>query len=431
MKKKVLLTSLLAVTTIVLASCGNNNVSYNKIKVSKPNDKGAKVSSIDKEYEIGNKELKINDKMQFSEIYDAVYDVSYMFSTYHEENTPEYISQYELRKINYQESNILNVNYPYGFSLNTETTVEERYNANDFYKNVSETDTKYNSEVYKYSLKYDNKKINNNNSEFNTVSKEEIKELSKFESNINDNITTETLEHGYNESNYSNINIKYDNDYQKVKLKTSNGYYINASESSNDDNFDATYYGIDKNDQDVEYTISDKSEDFYYNITQSISNLYRKSYDEFYNTSYELTEKYIILKTECRFTDEIYDESIISDSILKSDYNGSNQQIEVWLTYNTDGLYLAYYKSSSITYYNVNNTYTEGYINAYKSYDFYDDMKKIIGKTYSKKGTKAYECEISTFSNDKIENKFKSGFNYCKNNNDYKDIKFIPGKITY
>ena len=226
--------------------------------------------------------------------------------------------------------------------------------------------------------------------------------------------------------------------------------YLDKTEKKSDSNYDATYGGKDDKGNYYSYNITSFGGDYiaptsvdfdpfhvyFYRPSSPWNQQLNGEYEDLYKGSFELTNKYIILKMKLDFTENTYRyatrelsyEGTDSDAniakILKqfkdNEYKGSYSEYEIWLSYEEELRGFAYYSSKEVTKANINKEITREYL--VKNNVDPDEYSSYIGKNYISKGTSEYIYQAK-YNNKNYDSKIKSLKNKCKKNNIFDDLK--------
>ena len=446
MKKRILSICGVALVGITLASCGKGGITYSEIKVNNPSEKGNAVESVEAKT-IGpfGREItySLNNKMTPEEVIDAL---SGSFSAYLPIKESAY--NYSSKQIsNYTAENDYGVDSNYGYYLKGKETVNtETYSSKEYYRKSSSSNDET-SKYYKADANYVKTNNTRDNVTENTIIKSDAKKVNVFTSNESTDVRETTMKFASSTETETVINSKATRGSANGSQNSKESYYISASEKSTDDTYGYDYVGYDlKNEETVSYQISSNygfesnmlSSDYFATQSYRVSNFYNDEISNLYTFSYELTDKYIILKSDFNFTDEVYNAAFTKSltgsnlatelkTLMETDYKGSKSSYEIWLAYTEKSIGYAYYKADTLTNYNISKVYEKS---DFLEFEFEENnYTDLIGKTYNKKGKVSETTIVSTLT-DGYENKINDLFSYCEKNNDYKDIKFKAKKFT-
>lgn len=444
MKKRILSICGVALVGITLASCGKGGITYSEIKVNTPSEKGNAVESVEaKTTGAYGREItySLNNKMTPEEVIDAL---SGSFNAYLPMKESAY--NYSSKQIsNYTAENDYGVDSNYGYYLKGKETVNtEMYSSKEYYiKSDSFNDQK----IYKADANYVKTNNTQDDKTVNSIIKSDAKKVNVFTSNTSNDVTERTMKFASSTETETVINSKAARVSANGSQNSKESYYISASEKSTDDTYGYKYVGYDlKNEETVSYQILSNygfesnmlSSDYFGTQSYRVSNFYNDEISNLYTFSYELTDKYIILKSDFNFTDEVYNAAFTKSltgsnlatelkTLMETDYKGSKSSYEIWLAYTKNSIGYAYYKADTLTNYNISKVYEKS---DFLEFEFEENnYTDLIGKTYNKKGKVSETTIVSTLT-DGYENKINDLFSYCEKNNDYKDIKFKAKKFT-
>ncbi len=448
MKKRILSICGVALVGITLASCGKGGITYSEIKVNTPSEKGNAVESVEATTTGAFNRVitySLNNKMTPEEVIDAL---SGSFSAYLP--TKESAYNYSSKQIsNYTAENDYGVDSNYGYYLKGKETVNtEMYSSKEYYiKSDSLSSTNPTSKIYKADVNYVKTNNTQDDKTVNSIIKSDAKKVNVFDSNTSNDVTERTMKFASSTETETVINSKATRGSANGSQNSKESYYISASEKSTDDTYGYKYVGYDlKNEETVSYQILSNygfesnmlSSDYFDTQSYRVSNFYNDEISNLYTFSYELTDKYIILKSDFNFTDEVYNAAFTKSltgsnlatelkTLMETDYKGSKSSYEIWLAYTNNSIGYAYYKADTLTNYNISKVYEKS---DFLEFEFEENnYTDLIGKTYNKKG-KVSETTIVNTLTDGYENKINDLFSYCEKNNDYKDIKFKAKKST-
>ena len=226
--------------------------------------------------------------------------------------------------------------------------------------------------------------------------------------------------------------------------------YLDKTEKKSDSNYDATYGGKDDKGNYYSYNITsfgfsgdyhtsvdfDPFHQYSYRAPSPWVQQLNGEYEDLYKGSFELTNKYIILKIKLDFTEsmyryadrELYYEGTDSDdaNIAKklkqfkdNEYKGSYAQYEIWLSYEDELRGFAYYSSKEVTKANINKEITREYL--VKNKVDPDEYSSYIGKKYISKGTSEYIYQAK-YNNKNYDSKINKLKDKCKKNNIFDKI---------
>ena len=421
MRKKLFgILGLSALAVLSLSSCDKEE-KIEKLDVVQPTEKGKTVDSIE------TTEISVNNKMTFAEIIESLsnsIDVVPNYN-YYRSNLVEKDNNVSSNYVNFDDKSSYG-DYKTSFAMVNSSSEYENTECIDFYNNKVVAENGYNVESYSHNY-FDSKsilKIDNNKSTRND--KNDTFQVTKYNTKQENGVTYEKLERGYY---YNNLHdIEASNGYTTI-MKSKNGSYINAQENSEEEYYNKPYSGYDpKTTNNVTYSISDDTDSYRYSL-----DLYEVSLDSFYNsdlkdyftTSYELTDKYIILKSE-----HDYENILVSDNskleIGKRNNDVTKASYELWIDYSDDNFGYVYYKGYEESKIIKSGIYQSSDFENYSSKAFYNDLLEHVGESYRYEETYKEEREISTFALGNEASKVNNFIEKAKKNNDYKNIKFYP-----
>ena len=440
MKKIYLSLGAMLLAGAVLASCGGNNT---KLKISRPKDKGNAVDSIN--IKLNNSELSLNKNDEFIDVYNALqgkiynYDYEKFYTDEGEQNGAKY-SYVQQRA---HTGKVSRTNY---------------YNDNYFYKKMSETSKFFGSDdvYYKRTTK-------------DFVSTEEsyldsfYNGTSTIEANDYSDVYKENSRTTYggsyivdNRAFERKINFgSYDFEYEKETVKTktyemsseaNESVYkaLNDSEKLDDADYGKRKSGYDTDGKEYGYTLStffDEKSNGYLPINMYL--YYSSVLKDEYECSFELTDKYIIVKTSTYLTHTVIEEtsSLVNDytneedyanqikEIANRDYKGSKEEIEIWFDYtnlttkNGDTHEITLVYGTIIENYKVNykRTYDDQFF-AYHNIFNEDIINEYKGMTYTAKGSE-YNASGFVVNSEDYSKKITTIRDKAKKNNIFSKIK--------
>lgn len=431
MKKRILTLCGVGIASIALASCGGNKeITYEEESVVVPTEKGNKIDNLDKTYypnKYSSFDLSINSNMSFLEVFKELGGLSYQIN-----GTNNNIKYKNITKsVNkYEAINTFTFENSLGFIFkDKESTDNVNYSCTDLYyeKNTDYGNIKVNN-YYSY-LNYIKTKSSDDFETSNTLTKYSGQNAGYFESTKENNVTIEKIKNASKTSNEINDEHKKSFSNDNINSNSNKKYYIEATEKSTDSNYDKEYVGRSNKIGNIFYSIS---EEYIGNSASStyvsINSMFSFKLSSLYETSYELTDKYIILKSKCNFTDEIYNMASNEDEInklIQNDYKGSSSEYEIWILHTGNDLVFDYYKESINTVYNIDKIYEESDFASFSSYSYTYGYEDYIGKKTVKKGNTLTYKEISTLDNT-YNKKMNDLYAECEKDNAYKDVVFKP-----
>ena len=455
MKKRLLSIGGVALAGIALASCSGGKITYTEITPESISEKGNTVSEvhIDLKGSYG-REIKydLNNQMKFSEVAEALEG---SFSNYVGDEISAYSYSYK-KADDYTSENDYEFKSSVGFiPKGKETVKSESYSSLEEYKKVTTADKSTTTRVYKSSLMYQKNDSSTSNSNTSTVYKYEVKNAKDYKITSGD-VVEEDMKYAYSSSTEMNGSAKSKKENGTTTTSSSKSYYISASEKSTDTDYDKVYESYDiENKDEVTYEISSTHginvNTFSSSYSVSISSAYNANLDDLYTTSYELTDKYIILKGDCNFTQEVYEKAYAKavakhllpssaqikdelNALIEGEYKGSKSSCELWIKYDKKSIGFAYYKLDYTTNYNISRQYEASDFTSEFGYDaeakYAYDYKDLVGKQFNKKGKSSSVLTISTSENG-FDDKTNKLFTNCEKDNDYKDLKFVAVDDNY
>ena len=437
MKKLCLSLGAMLLSGVVLASCSNG------LSIKKPN-KGKAVDSISVDVYNGEKlEIKKDDK--FKDVIEKLADQYSIDFKATSNNNYEFAYKHIIKnesKENY--TNYVTGNYVYkkaSMSTKNYNTIEGygKYNASESNESISQESYYYNTRKTSisgsgddYSFKASSSSVEAYGGDYNT-NRNGDRRLDFASYNMN-KVT------GTSKSKTQSDTTKENESIYK---------YVSASEKPNDPDYEKTYRGKDSDGNIYSYALRYVFQSCdYANVSLSDYIIY-SSYFEDNNVgeySFELTDKYIILKSSVKLSlDSInsvnyYDYDSSDDyyaelkKISEGDYKGSKSDAEVWINYSTDFydssnnekmLTISYANVKEITKLNEKKTLDDNYFeNKSCSEELVKDYK---GKEYTVKLTSTREETIAA-STDKYDKKIDSFRKKAKKNNVYAKINMTYDK---
>lgn len=455
MKKRLLPICSIALVGIVLASCGGNtntgNISYTKIHPEALSDKGNSVTHVNIVASGSTYGLTYNydldNQMKFDEVAE---ELSGDFYNYVGNDVSAYSYSNKIIKDYTIENDYKFINSIGFVPMDKEVVKSELYESSELYRKRTSSNGTTTTRAYQRNLEYLSADLLDSSENVNSVTKIETKSAKEY-SYTSGIPTIEEMKYAYSLENDTTMDAKSQTNKGNANTYISKSYYIGAKEQSDYKNYDKTFISYDKaNEETVSYTISLdyglNLKEFSANYGITIRDIYNSSFPDLYTTSYELTENYIILKTFCNFTKEVYDKAYsnadskyISPSssqieeelktLIDGEYKGSKSNCELWLKYNSESIKIAYYNADFTTNYNINKQYEESDFTSQSGYypvqKYVYEYKDLVGKQYTKKGKASNSITIS-ISEKGFEDKINNLFSSCEKNNQYKDLNFIP-----
>ena len=436
MKKLIYILSMTSI--LFITACSTTNI-------KKPN-KGKSVDKISFKYMNPNKiveNIEINSSDSFKDVYNklnystleiAQIDNSFGFTRYKKQSN-------SLSGSNIVYNNALAKKY------NEKNSIDEKYDAyfkrrngefigsyaDSFFKGVYDSKSSKSADSIK--------KVDNVYNELSYAAKE-------YSSN-----TEYSVESGrYNI--YKNKKVSDDNCLKKDESsKTSLYQYVSGQ--TDIDNIYKTYYGYDSDGEKYSYSLGtfvNTSRIFDYNIS-SIN--YDEEYDELYDNSFELTDKYIILKVKSKYTNYMFEDAIDQltletnktffdksvviqklNKLIDECYTNTYSQTEIWIDYSNPydisddtvkKLTYGYYKHVEKNNIKKKITYDVRYLDYYYPTISDDLAKDLIGveSVFTYKSSYVEEIAVNKKS---YNSKIKSVMKKCKNNNIFDKITMLEEK---
>ena len=465
MKKTIMSLGALLLSGAVLASCG---MSASSIK--KPN-KGKAVDSVSfKTYDEDYEELELSFKKgdSFDDVMTALTKLpSVYISKFEDEKIFETGYAYKLS----YDIGVTQKNYYESYSnnlYNKMTSSSKASQSGDYYNKIVDSNTTRDNTVYS--------KMSSTSSVKTTKDKYSEERTAKVENGVagttsfvydNSKISSASVDGGVYEK-ADKREIQKGNNLSNNEKTSSNVYkYLKASENRSDPTYNQRHYGYDIDGTEYSYRIQtfldeDSMSSTYYrtgasttpHISSSFSDtdfksIYNESMQDYIDGSFELTDKFIIIKATMTYHETIYREAVESfdeeptetqikakyDELLKNEYKGTKSTYEIWLDYTTpeyddkDHVYLSnsYLKATQILKANKKDKYDDKY---FKDNGISDqDIKNMLnGKEFTTVGYSKMEYEMAYNTND-YSKKIKSMKDTCKKNNIFDSIVFISGEL--
>ena len=243
-------------------------------------------------------------------------------------------------------------------------------------------------------------------------------------------------------------NEKKDNSIKETSSSNSSVYqYVNAS--ANADNISKTYYGYDSNGKRYSYSLEtfvNTSYIFDYNIPNTF---YNEEYAEFYNNSFTLTDKYIILNFKSKYTSYMLNDAIDQLTLetnktffdktevisklkylIDECYTNTYRETEIWIDYtipydisdeSVKKLSYGYFKEEERNNINRKITYDARYINYYYP-DINNELAASLIGVSSNTTYKSYRKNEIALNKSSYKSKIKNMVKKCKNNNIFDSI---------
>lgn len=431
---------------VVLASCGNSS------SLSKPK-KGKAVDSVDIKvgsFSLSDYDLKIEKNNENKDVFPKFND-SYLVG--YKSDVFDYTGGAELAysMVSTENTTYTGTNYldssNYLLHKNLKVKVSGNTSREGYISMNQESEDKSSSKSY-----YNNKTSFKMNMNYGDMSTKQIRnEVQTFGgdlgSSTKDHVTSNNYDFGvYDKSSYeygtNSFGMK-----QSEKESQETYKYFNKTEKSTDEDYAKRYYGYDKSGQYQSYRLIELG-NYPYGIQNFVTanDLYDEEYKDLYEASFELTDKYIILKSKINYTEEIgreadayFNKQGISataeqfvskvNEIREEKYKGSYTEYEIWLSYFTTFkdesdrhlITCDYYKKKEVSKANYSATYDDAYFEEHGiTQDAVKDLAK--GKKYTIKGS---DIEITEYAanNKKFDSKIKNFKKKAEKNNIFKDMK--------
>lgn len=457
MKKVCLSIGAIMLSGLVLASCSlGSGSSVKKLSISKPKDKGNSVSEIntkvmDYSFGLSTVDLNIKSDDKFEDVLDAL--PSNINGAYTREQSD---SGVVTSKINYKKNSSTDVN----------ATQTNKYYKDEIYKKYSTvTNMASTSEAYmKHVMDGDKLSIEGYNDNVNsTESSETFDSLKAYSKDYSQDKIA-----GYYKEDSSSVKTReakvgtFELEEEKTSSKTGNlndeksnkksvYKYVNDKETEDDDDYGYQHYGY-KDLEMYEYEISD----FQYNLMAypegvdldtyfETTYAFDEEYKDYFDYSFELTDKYVILKGSYTFSEMVVpiaqsllpkdatDAQLVEKvkSLLNKECKGTKTTFELWFDYTKPSMYsediydiqCVYAKKESTSKINLTATYDDNYFNSYVSDSISDEIKdKIKGTKYTLKATIKEASELIFATDEDYSNKISKFLDKCEKNNIFKDM---------
>lgn len=433
MKKAYFSIAALLFSGVLLASCSNGGFKVSKL------DKGKKVDSVS--FSIGDDAFEIKKDDDAKEVIDKLADYSIYYNNTGDEYKYNYISKNKMKMTG--ENVIVRQNE---ISKKASVVMDINYNVDYFYKNDGD-----NYEAY----------VNNNTNTENDLVTDGFRNYSKTSMNSRKGGSKVLSDNGdrsvdfaiYKDTSSKTIsknNVENENESNTEKVYK----YLNKTEKTTDEDYGKEYVGYDSNGEDYSYRVSTFF-NAYSEVTPTLSfsldDFYDEEYKEYFKDSFELTDKYIILKCETKYNDELTEtaelflaaegiENPTSEqikekikSLLKKEYKNVTIKSEIWIDYKNpiksgfiEELAYSYFKYEISYNYNISIKYNENLFNyfedLYKS-TFDEEVKKeYMGKSFKANASVNNYSEFS-LNDDDYSKKIAAVKKECKKNNIFDKIK--------
>ncbi|MBQ9900092.1 MAG: hypothetical protein IJM36_03065 [Acholeplasmatales bacterium] len=427
MKKAIISLAALAFTGVVLASCSNSSIKAPK--------KGKAVESI--ELTKDNNTISFNKSDSFDDVFGKIYDATHGTVSLKAEEESFSFKQIETLKSVIKKTNAFDNNND---NIYDKVKLENSANiSNEVYAKMhQENENDISAELYTYEGKKTSIKVSYD--KYKEATKENSKDIvagyMKFKDNKysidGGNYVKNSVTYTYNENHMNN----------KEKVNDEEYTYLNDSITVTPPDYSDLYknYVAYKGDKKYSYNYSNYLPVESYqpnNYSLYLSDFYEDEYKDFYETSFELTDKEIILKTKTHLTYDLfnyyYEKKARTEStktededlhdIIDNEYKGSYIQREIWISYDTDfdGFTYSYFSEEGVSKTNIEFEWTKEYIETLNSNKLITDA--YIGKKYTEKGNSKSTHKIiatSTNYNKKIDSFIKK----AKKNNAFEGLHF-------
>jgi hypothetical protein len=351
------------------------------------------------------------------------------------------------------------------YSYNSTTTKENNIFSNEFYKKYKESQTASGSMDYYTRTESSDSELKREVYLDRTYSATESDSADDMSYTTEEKVTEKDAGSYIRSSGQRTIDFGIyteEKDSYKMKSSTMSGEssssskvykYLDASEKLTDENYGATYYGTGDSGETYYYSINSffKNNGGYSSICVSV--LYHEEYKDLFDISFELTDKYIIIKADVTYLEEVSDylndKSYLEDKsydsteaylsaykdILAKEYKGSKTTYEIWIDYNTKNpdqedkvmLSYAYYKVEKVIKASYSIELNDKY---FDKYSYADELKeKAKGKTQKVKINSTSKEEYAVNTND-YSKKIKSVKDSCKKNNIFDKIDMKVGGLS-
>ncbi len=433
MKKLCLSLGAILLSGVVLASCSNG------VSIKKPK-KGSSVEKVEVDLYDYDYKLEISKDDSFEDVYEKLSNITYMTDF----KQSEYESEFAYKKI--EKSNMKSTYSNYyldgyvvrsGTIKTKEDEVEESYGKNISTENkdvITKKSYYYKTEKGTEESKGDDMSLKSKYSSASGFAGEYVQKRVDGENRI---------DFGSYEMEKNNITSKSNSFNNTTKEKSSVYKYLNDREKDSDPDYRKEYSGRDSDGKEYSYRLTSV---FDQNTpdNQSLSSfiMYSKYFEEHDTAEYsfELTDKYIILKSSINLTASVSDDVRISDftsedeyyaelvKLSKTDYKGSKVESEFWINYTnsvpkTDDekiLTLSYATLKDTTKFSRKKIYDDAFFNNYSCPEEF--KKEYKGKEYTVKGKGVRTLTIGSSLDEKYDKKITSFKKKAKKNNVYKKI---------
>ena len=430
---------------VVLASCGNSS------SLSKPK-KGKAVDSVDIKvgsFSLSDYDLKIEKNSENKDVFPKFIDsylVGYKTDVFDYAVGEVAYSMVATENTTYTGTNYLDASN-YLLHKNLKAKISGKTSREGYITMNQESENKSSSKSY-----YNNSTAFKMNMNYGDISSTQIRnEVKTFGGDLGSSTEALINTNNYDFGVYEKSSYEYGTNsfgMKQTEKESEETYkYFNKTEKSTDEDYAKRYYGYDKSGQYQSYKLLELG-DYPYEIHDSITayDLYDEDYKDLYEASFELTDKYIILKSKVNCTDAIASEAeayfnrqgisataeqFVSkiNEIREEKYKGSYVEYEIWLSYfttfkdETDRHLITcdYYKKKEVTKVNYSGTYDDAYFEEHEiTKDAVKDLAKGKKFTIKADGIETTEYAVST---KKFDNKIKNFKKKAEKNNIFKDMK--------
>lgn len=427
MKKAIISLAALAFTGVVLASCSNSSIKAPK--------KGKAVESI--ELTKDNNTISFNKSDSFDDVFEKIYHATYgrVFLKAEEESFS--FKQIETLKSVIKKTNSFDNDKD---NIYDKVKLENSANiSNEVYAKMhQENENDISAELYTYEGKKSSIKVSYD--KYKEATKENSKDIVAGYMKFKDN--KYSIDGGKYVKNSETYTYNENHMYNKDKVNDEEYTYLNDSITVTPPDYSdlSKNYVAYKGDKKYSYNYSNYLPVESYqsnNYSLYLGEFYEDEYKDFYETSFELTDKEIILKTKTHLTYDLFnyyyekkdrtkstkteDEDL--QDIIDNEYKGSYIQREIWISYDTDfdGFTYSYFSEEGVSKTNIEFEWTKEYIETLNSNKLITDA--YIGKKYTEKGnSKATRKIIATSTN--YNKKIDSFIKKAKKNNAFEGLHF-------
>ena len=423
MKKAIISLGAILFSGVLLASCSSTKT------LSRPS-KGKAVNSVSFKTADGDVEINKNDKYE-----DVIKKVG-TNHIYKKDNS------FGVEIVNYYKSIEKSQNYIVPLQLE----YGDSYSENEQGVFDSRTFKDYNNTYIDAYTKYENEKTTSYYAETKKISQDNY--VGNYSTTIIRGWAGTTID---SKDNYSVDAGKYEIRKTKSKNNESALYgrdgeeyqYLDKTEKKSDSNFNAIHEGKDDNGNLYSYTITrfchhqEDCQIFQYDSELS-SIFFDGEYEDLYKASFELTNKYIILKIKYDFSIDTWcyagDENFTDAQMVKKikelqrkEFKGSYSQYEIWISYDmkseTDSSVVVpscvYCSCKEVSKYNTKDDITKELLER-NNIDI-EKYGSYIGKKYIRKGSRERIYQAK-YNNKNYESKINKLKDECKKNNIFDKI---------